>query len=559
MNSINDTQISAEGIGHILSDKKLAVPTYQRSYSWDKDNVEQFLTDITSAFLEGEKEYFLGSIVLIRNNTGRLEIVDGQQRLATASLLIAVIKDYFREQDDSKRAETVQHKYLFSLEEVTMETEQHLVMNTDDNDFFKSLIDKSSTKPPVGAAKSIRNLTNTAQLAREKINAIEKLSKDPIDTLARLVAYIKDSVRIICVTVPDESNAFAIFETLNDRGLALSIADLLKNYIFGKAGTRLEEAKSRWATLVGVLETVGGESLLPVFIRHFWASHYGPATEKELFRKIKSKIHNKSEAIALLDLLVKNARNYAALLNPDHEKWLKLSPGTQESVRVLADIRMEQTKPLLLAILSNFSDSELVKAMRKAVHWSVRIGVAGNTRSGQFSKNLSDISISISDGTIRDVKSLSRVIGKVVPDNADFVAAFETVTPSRQIARYYLAEIEKKMRDKAGQPIELVPSYSTDEVNLEHILPQTIAIDDWPNFDDESARENYNRLGNLTLLNSVINSSIGNDTFADKKTAYNKSAFLITKGITVFVDWDKKTIADRQKQMARLAPAIWPL
>lgn len=559
MSSIDETKISADGIGHILSDKKLAVPPYQRSYSWDKGNVEQFFTDITSAFNEGEPEYFLGSIVLIDNGKGRLEIVDGQQRLATASIFIAVIKDYFNDKGESKRAETVQHKYLFSLDEVTMETEQHLIMNAGDNGAFEELIDKSNAKLPATAPRSVKHIHSTATLAREQIVAIEKISKDPVETLAKLLGYIKDKVRVICVTVPDESNAFAIFETLNDRGLALSVADLLKNYIFGKSGKKIEEAKTQWATLVGILNTVGDESLLPSFIRHFWASHYGPATEKELFKKIKARIHTSKEAIDLIELLIKNAKNYAALLNPDHDKWLKLNSGTQEAVKVLADMRMEQTRPLLLAILSNFSDNETKKTIKKSVDWSVRLLVAGNTRTGQFSKTLSEISIAISERRIKDTKALTKEIGRIIPGKTEFIEAFEGVTPSRQMARYYLMEIEKKKRAKAGETTELVPSYSTDEVNLEHILPQTVTDKDWPNFDDESARENFNKLGNLTLMNAVENSGLGNVPFKDKKALYTKSKFMITKEIDAFKDWGVKTIAKRQKEMASLASSIWPL
>lgn len=558
MKSIDETQISAEGIGRILNSMKLSVPAYQRSYSWDKSNVEQFFKDVISAYNEGAPEYFLGSIVLIRGAEGRYDIVDGQQRLATTSILIAVIKDYFQKHQESARAEAVQHAYLFSSDVVTMSQQQHLVMNASDNNFFQALIEDTNIKLPKSSTKYTKNLLAAAQLAREQVYALEKISTDPIVNLAKLVVYLQNNVKTICVVVPDEANAFAIFETLNDRGLALSIADLLKNFLFGKSDARIDEAKEKWSTLVGILSTVGDETILPTFIRHFWASYYEPTTEKELFGKIKTKIHSANEAIDLIDLLILNAKNYAALLNPEHEKWIRSGAAARETIKVLNDIKLEQPRPLFLAVISNFSEREAIKALKKAVDWSVRISIAGNTRSGQFAKTLSDISIEISTKKINNTKSLSTQIIKLLPSNDEFVEEFSKIKPNRQMARYYLTEFEKYKRVKSGRGKGLVPSYSTDEVNLEHILPITVAASDWPNFDDETARSNFSMLGNLTLMYSKENSKIGNLPFDVKKASYGHSAFIITNELNSYDEWSSAAILQRQDEMANLARVIWP-
>ncbi len=557
MTNIQETIIKSEGIAHLLQDRKLVVPPYQRSYSWEKHNVEQFFLDITDAFLEGHHEYFLGSIVLIKSDNGKLEIVDGQQRLATTALFIAAIKNYFIKNGEKIRADAVVSKYLYSIDELSMDMEQHLELNVQDNGFFQELCEKPWPVTPV-SRKSVKNLFSASELAEQKVEDIAKNTKDPVNTLARLVKYLKDNVKAIAVIVPDEANAFTIFETLNDRGLALSIADLLKNYLFGKSEKRIEEAKSQWALLSGILETIGDDSLLPTFIRHFWSSHYGPTTEKELFNKIKTRINSSKDAIDFIDKLVKHSKDYVALLNPEHEKWQKLSPDVQQSIKIINDMRLEQPRPLLLAIVGYFSDRELSKALKKTVDWTVRLQVAGNTRTGQFAKTLSDISIKVVEGEIVNTKQLTIEIQKILPSNEDFSTAFENLGATRYIARYYLIEFEKKQRELSGEKIELVPSYSTDEVNLEHILPITPGKE-WPDTDTEVSRAYYNRLGNLTIINSKENSKLGNQSFSKKKIVYKSSAFQLTKSICKYTDWDIDSIKDRQKDMAKLAPKIWPI
>ena len=95
MTSLEEMRISLEGIGHTLSDNLLAVPMYQRSYAWEDQHVNDLFQDVGSAVSNSESEYFLGSIVVTRDAGDRPEVVDGQQRLATTTILLAGIRDWF--------------------------------------------------------------------------------------------------------------------------------------------------------------------------------------------------------------------------------------------------------------------------------------------------------------------------------------------------------------------------------------------------------------------------------------------------------------------------------
>src|SRR5207245_11805298 len=135
------------------------------------------------------------------------------------------------------------------------------------------------------------------------------------------VEYLRERARVIWVTVPDDQNAFVIFETLNDRGLTLSIADLLKNYLFGRSGDRIKEVQQQWTTMTSALESVSREDITVTYIRHLWASMNGPTRERELYGNIKKTIRGKQTAIDFATSLADEARLYAALLNPDHQLW----------------------------------------------------------------------------------------------------------------------------------------------------------------------------------------------------------------------------------------------
>jgi uncharacterized protein with ParB-like and HNH nuclease domain len=113
--------INLDGIGHLLQDSKLQVPTYQRSYAWTDKNVTQLFKDLGTAIAEGEREYFLGSIVLIGETAVRPSVVDGQQRLATITILLAAIRDYFQAKGDAGRANKIESDYLLETDLRTQE------------------------------------------------------------------------------------------------------------------------------------------------------------------------------------------------------------------------------------------------------------------------------------------------------------------------------------------------------------------------------------------------------------------------------------------------------
>src|SRR5262245_25112520 len=128
---------SLRGIATELKERLLGVPVYQRSYAWKADEIEEYWTDLRSAFSENAPEYFLGTIVLTKSAgaSPRDTIIDGQQRLATTSILLAAIRDQFKARGDAKRASIVQQKYLSTSDLATANEVARLTLNSEDAHF----------------------------------------------------------------------------------------------------------------------------------------------------------------------------------------------------------------------------------------------------------------------------------------------------------------------------------------------------------------------------------------------------------------------------------------
>jgi hypothetical protein len=183
------------------------------------------------------------------------------------------------------------------------------------------------------------------------------------------IIYIDQRAKVIWVQVPDDANAFTIFETLNDRGLDLAVSDLLKNYHLGNSQNRMNEVLTRWVAMIGALEAVDSEALVVPYIRQLWASEYGVTREKELYKKMKEQIAGKQKAVDFAGKLETNARLYAAILNPVHEVWNIHGPTASGHMRTLNELRMEQIRPLLLAVLDTFETGEVQKSLRLMVSY----------------------------------------------------------------------------------------------------------------------------------------------------------------------------------------------
>lgn len=557
-------EFESDTLGDILQNhKNLQVPINQRSYAWQKEHVADLLKDLNAAITKSTNEYFLGAIIVVPEN-GDISVYDGQQRLATTTILIAAIRDYFYKSNDRATADAVANDFLQTTDRRSHELKPHLKLNVDDNQFF---VDRILRPPDDTTRKNVRPDPNkeshhlieqAASSAAEHVRAITTTlpAADAAQLLHRWLDFLSAGARVIWVEVADEQTAYRIFETMNDRGLKLSAADLLKNFLYATSGSRKEEVVQRWQSMVATLESLGREDGDVVdYIRYFWITTHGHTRVNDLFDEIKNEVTSEATAFQFASLLENRSGDYAAILTSSHEAWSTYHQEVRATISTLRYLGVSQIRPLLLAAFGKLPKGEIENLFRLAVNWSVRFLVAG-TPSGTLEGYYSRTSKAISEGTITDVAGISRELAPVLPSDETFESAFKTVSvATASLARYYL----RRLQIQADGNHE--PQYTPNEgtaVTLEHILPQRPG-QEWQHIPPEVAKAQYNRLGNQALLAGSVNSRLGNVGFAVKKEALSVSPFSLTSQTAAKADWGLPEINERQAELAKFAVAAWPL
>lgn len=549
---------SLEGIAARIKNSNLEVPVYQRSYAWGDSQVQDYWSDLFSSFKMGSNNYFMGTLV-IKSEAGvdRDTIIDGQQRLATTMILLAAVRNAFREKSDDKRAESIQSDYISTTDLGSASEIPRLLMNSEDKLFFQKYIveNQRDVAPEQRSHHLIAGAMTFFRKELEKL-VIESGSQWTVE-LANLVQYLKSSLVVMVLTVSSDSDAFLIFETLNDRGADLTLADLLKNYLFGRAQDHLESVKHNWIQALGALESSNEDAILTKYLRHHWSSSHGLVREKALYSDIKRSVRTSMQALEYSNDLRKSSDLYAAVLNSHHPYWDEYDTATRNNVETLQRFRIEQNRPLLLAILGKFEKSETKNALRAMVSWAVRGLVVGGIGGGAYETAYCDAAKLVNDGLITNTTELLDKLSSIVPSDTAFERSFSLAEVQKgYLARYYLRSMERFLLNEK-EP-ELVPNEDVDSVNLEHVLPKRPSDKGWGKHftSDELLGYTY-RLGNQALMQKTPNSRIGNKSFEDKKVVYGKSKFRMTRELAEMESWTKKAIDDRQLSMAKMAVEIW--
>lgn len=554
----HDLEANPYGIARLIKESHLTVPAHQREYSWTIEEVAQLLTDINTAFEKGE-DYFLGSVMLIKEGDSQthFNIVDGQQRLATVTLLLSAIRNYFRQHDTANNRDAdIERDFLFKTDLRTRERDFNVSLSERDFNDFEEIL----TNPNSVDLRSAKKLITAFKECTRHVEVILGSVNNPVEKLLDLHDYLLNRAQIIAVKASNEASAYVIFETLNDRGIPLSLADLFKNYLFGLSADRLESTKAKWISMIGAFTSLDAENQLPDFIRYFWLSKYGYISEKQLFNELKSKINSKSQAVQFVAELEEVSAFYLALENPSHDVWRKLGPDAVKLVQDINQIKFVQYKPLMLAVLANINSERAIKAiLTELENWAVRLVYGSGTRSGSIAEKFSEVGVKVSSGELTTSDAVIREMKSLIPDDDVFKVEFSSINvKSAYVTRYLLRKIENKYRQLNGVSGEIDVSEDVNNVNLEHILPKKANLDNW-DFDEDQSSSTLNRLGNQTLMLRTDNSAVGADDFTEKLPYYESSELLITKKIKEdFTEWNPRSVNMRQAFLADIAAQTWP-
>jgi uncharacterized protein with ParB-like and HNH nuclease domain len=542
----------------ILKQNYFSVPIYQRSYSWDEEEYSDFWDDLSKA-ARNDREYFLGTIVLSQEaEANHVAIIDGQQRLATTTMLLAAIRDLYDASDDllvKRAAASINEDYLAPFDSTTFTEKQRLRLNPNDNDFYYNYV--INNKELASTNSSHKKIADAKRFFTKRLQAVKAENPTSWQQLvSKLHSFLQQKALIVVVRASSNQEAFTIFETLNDRGADLTIADLLKNYLFSTSAHEIAHVQQKWVEAGSQLNIAENHKRFIDFLRHLWSSMHGKIRERDLYRSIRENIQDHSSAVRFSNEILDGAQIYQAILSGDSDYWVDKSAQACQHAKILMLLDLEQNRPLLLAMLQHFRPRELEKALGALVAWSVRGIVVGGIGGGQAEKVYCDAATAIRRGAIKNREDLLLSLDRIIPSDSHFNNAlvYEKV-PKPIIVRYMLQEIERHLRGPS-EP-ELIANPDKEEVNLEHILPLNATANDWPQFAADDVPLYANRLGNMTLLKKSENNKVGNKMWAIKRVTLARSTLNLNSSIKELPDWTTTVIDQRSRELSLMALEIW--
>jgi hypothetical protein len=460
--------------------------------------------------------------------------------------LIAAIRDEFKDAGDDARAQALQSQFLTYRDLKQGSETTRLLMNSSDAAYYSAFIagGQRSLEPTVS---STRRLQQAYQILRKHV-ADEALAAKSNwqERLIRWAEFLEYEVRTIIVDVPSSADAFLIFETLNDRGLALTVADLLKNYLYGISGNQVKTVESAWEVTVATLESSNDEQRLLDFLRQYWSSWYGAVRERDLYRSFRMRVRSETQALELSTKLAEASPHFLALATGDASLWPRhaITQGEADTLQLL---QVTQNRPLLLAAMDHFSVQELQRLVRATVSWLVRGIIAGGIGGGTSERYFCDAAVKIREGRVSTADQVLEILGDLVPTDEQFrTVAAAASAPRIQLTGYLLLAFD---RYKNG--VEL-PGIVTHEIFSEYyaqrILPK--GATDWPSFLGQDVVSWSKRLGNFMLYGQGNRHSRGNPERIDGQAS--------TKGIEMGGTWSPEAIESNQRAFAEAAPRIWP-
>lgn len=555
------TQDFGEFIGN---GKTYRVPPYQRDYSWTVEQWDDLWTDILELRSKPGEIHYMGAIVVQSSADREFSIIDGQQRTATLSILalaiIARLETLAETGNDPaanrERALELRRGFVGERDPASLTESSKLFLNEIDDPFYQDyLVQLRRPLNPRRLPKSNRLLWECFVYFEGQIDTLQEICDDGV-ALARLLhETISRQLLFIVIAVEDEVNAYTVFETLNARGLELTTADLLKNYLFSKvrAVSDLTALRRRWRSLM----TIVTPERFPEFLRyHMQTDSDLRVRSQRLFKFVRDQSRTPEEVFNLLSALERRAELFAALMDDTHEYWAEL-PSARVHIRELSLFRGRQMTPLLFAAHEALPPAQFVSVLRAVAVLTFRYTIVAGLNTNALEPVYQAAARAVRTGRAATPAAIAALLRPVYVQDEKFeqdmsLLVVETSGQQRRLTKYILGRLEA---DASGRPVDPL----TDPASIEHVLPENPGAG-WDDvFSVEQQEALVYRLGNLTLLEATLNREVGNAPYAEKVAAYGRSAYTLTRSIIerAPTEWTAELIAERQLRMAKRAVHLW--
>ncbi len=545
--------------------KQFVIPIYQRNYDWNEEQCKKLLDDIIDIGTSGNKMHFIGSIVYVCNDeytTAEVEkfvIIDGQQRITTITLMLIALYQLAKELGDEKQAEIIYEDYLVNKHADDEKYKIKLKATGNNADDMKYLL--QGQKIPENRYSNIKNNFN---FFKEHINK---------DNRSIVVDGFKRLLFVEIKLTRGQDNAQKIFESLNSTGLALSQADLIRNYILMELEPKKQEdLYNKYWEKIEDYTKVEGKSYVSDLIRDCLTIEMGEIPNKDnVFETFKLQHpHNDDKSVEnVLQILLKYAKIFNEFLLPNNIEDCDI----RQAITYIKYIDIDVTYPFLLQVMDDFYQKVIDKKTLLNVLQFVQtyvcrrfiVDLPTNTLNKifkslyrQVDKNDYEMSI-YRDIMIKSGKARMPSDGEIRQSLAD-----KDIYNSRSKMKYYILERLENYNNK-----EPVCIRENKDITVEHIFPQEPEAK-WKKClsekDYEDFEEKYlHTIGNLTL--SGNNGSLGNKTFDEKKNmnkdgkeqGYKFSRLWMNRSLSEMTEWTVENYRRRTADLTKRFISVWPL
>ncbi|MFD4692217.1 DUF262 domain-containing protein [Streptomyces sp. NPDC058463] len=540
------------------SDYDFRIPDYQRPYAWQTEQAQQLLADLEEALLRGDGEpYFLGSLVLVKDSrAAEADVIDGQQRLTTLTILLAVMRDLAQQPD-------VVTNLVAMISEpgntvLGLKAKPRLTLRPRDADFFHQHIQTS------GSIKTLlelnpHNLRTDAQRAVQANARVlhAALSAWTDDQRLALCTLMGVQTFLVAVSTPDLDSAHRIFSVMNSRGLDLSPADIFKAQIIGEIDEQVSETYARrWEDAE---ESLGREEFSDLFM-HIRMIFSGERARQELLKEFQTQVlsHYKGgRAKEFVDEVLVPYAEASAMIRDKTYAAGDGSPQVNAWFRRLLQLDNNDWWPAALWALRSHGDdpvwlgSFLRSLERLAASMFVR-RIYTTPRVLRFAELLTELNAGL--GLEAPAFQLTEAERTETLARLDGDVYYELRT-----RRFILLRLDELVAED-----DIVATYDAPRITVEHVLPQNPGPQSqWrADFTVDQRKEWTHRLANLVLLSRTKNSQVQNLDFTDKKDRYLRRgvvAFPLTTQVLGRDTWTPEHLEKRQVELLGLLAEEWRL